>query len=506
MRVLVGQFAQESNSFIDLPTEVATFEGKQCLHGEQVLTGLLGTRATVAGFLDGLEGAEGLDLVPTIAAWAPSGGPLSTACFEQLLAPIEAAATPGFDGVLLALHGAMMTERHDDADGEILRRIRARVGPGVPIIATLDLHANVTEAMVEHADGLIGYDTYPHIDLYEVGERAARMLVTTASTGRRPRTILAKVPMIVPAEGMDTSEEPMASLVQQAFRLRGRDGVLSSSVFAVQPWLDVPDTGFSAIAVVDRPDVIDATVEALTAIGEAAWSRRDAFLAPLVDVDEGIAAALAAPRGPVVLSDPADATGAGSAGDSAHVIARLLAMEPDRMCIACIVAPRAVSAAHEAGAGATITTQIGAQVDPRWTEPVTVTAFVRTLSSGHFRYRGGKSRGLEVSMGRAAVLQVGEVFILAMERPAETFDPGMYEAVGLPPQRAAVVLVRSAAQFRDSYGSIAADTLLLDAPGPSTARLERLPWRTVRRPIHPLDDIDHVEVATVVGPDRVTTR
>jgi microcystin degradation protein MlrC len=207
-----------------------------------------------------------------------------------------------------------------------------------------------------------------------------------------------------------------------------------------------------------------------------------------------------------VLSDPADATGAGSAGDSAHVIGRLLATEPDRMCIACLVAPRAVAAAHEAGTGATITTEIGAQVDPRWTEPVTITAFVRTLSSGHFRYRGGKSRGLEVSMGRAAVLQVGEVFILAMERPAETFDPGMYEAVGLPPQRAAVVLVRSANQFRDSYRSIAADTLMLDAPGPSTARLERLPWRKVRRPIHPLDDIDRVEVATVVGPDRVSTR
>lgn len=506
MHVLVGQFAQESNSFIELPTEVASFEGQQCLRGEQVLTGLLGTRGTVAGFLDGLAGTEDLVPVPTVAAWAPSGGPLSTDCYEHLLQPIEQAATPELDGVLLALHGAMMTDRHDDADGELLRRIRARVGPGVPIIATLDLHANVTEAMVEHADGLIGYDTYPHIDLYEVGERAARMLLTTVTTGLRPRTILAKVPMIVPAEGMDTSEEPMISLVRQAIRLRDGEGVLSSSVFAVQPWLDVPDTGFSAIAVVDRPDVIDVTVEALQGIAEAAWSRRDAFRAPLVAVDEGIAAALASPEGPVVLSDPADATGAGSAGDSAYVIARLLAAEPDRMCIACIVAPRAVAAAHEAGTGATITTEIGAQVDPRWTEPVTITAFVRTLSSGHFRYRGGKSRGLEVSMGPAAVLQVGEVFILVMERPAETFDPGMYEAVGLPPQRAAVVLVRSATQFRDSYRGIAVDTLLLDAPGPSTARLERLPWQKVPRPIYPLDDIDRVEVATVVGPDRVRPR
>ena len=501
MRVLIGQIAQESNSFIDLPTELANFEGKQYFRGDEVLTGLLGTRATMAGFLAGLEGTDELQLVPTVAAWAPSGGPLSTDCFESLLAPLEEATGPQLDGVLLALHGAMMTDRHDDADGELLRRVRQHVGPTVPVIATLDLHANITPAMLEHADGLIGYDTYPHIDLYEVGERAAAMLRGCVQTGRRPRTLAAKVPMIVPAEGMATSEEPMGPLLDDAFALRERAGVVSTSLFAVQPWLDVEDTGFTALAVIDDAAATDATLAALVEIADEAWSRREEFLAPLVDVDEGIDRALRG-DGPVVLSDSADATGAGSAGDSAFVIERLLARDPDRPCVTCIVAPRTVAAAIDAGVGATVTVEIGAQVDPRWTQPMTVTGFVRTLSSGHFRYRGRKSRGLEVSMGRAAVLQVGAVFILAMERPAETIDPGMYESVGLPPERAAVVLVRSANQFRDSYRDIATETLILDTPGPSTARLERLPWQKVRRPIHPLDDVDDVEVRTFVGADR----
>lgn len=499
MRVLIAQFAQESNSFIDRRTELAAFEGKLLLRGEQVLTGLTGTRATVTGFIDGLAGTEGLELVPSIAAWAPSGGPLSTECFEALVGPIEAAATPDFDGVLLALHGAMMTDEHDDADGELLRRVRARVGADVPIIATLDLHANITPAMIDHADGLIGYDTYPHVDLYEVGVRAAEMLRRTNSRGECPRTVLAKVPMIVPAEGMVTSEQPMASLLERALEMREHAGVLSTSLFAVQPWLDVPGTGFSAISVIDRPEVIDSTLRSLTGICRDAWERREGFQAPLVATDEAIDRALAGSVGPVVLSDSADATGAGSAGDSAFVIERLIARQPERRCITCIVAPETVEAAIEAGVGRRLSTTIGAQIDGRWSDPFPVEAEVRLISSGHFRYRGGKSQGLEVCMGRAAVLRVGEVHILAMERPAETFDPGMYESVGLLPEQAAVVLVRSAAQFRDSYRNIAAEMVIVDSPGPSTAQLRRLPWKRVTRPLHPLDAVDEVDVRTWIG-------
>ena len=503
MRVLIGQFAQESNSFIEARTELSAFEGHQLFRGERVLSGLLGTRATIAGFLAGLEGVEPLELVPSVAAWAPSGGPLSTECFETLADEVIAAAEPGLDGVLLALHGAMMAEAFEDADGELLARVRARVGPDVPIIATLDLHSNITPAMIDAADGLIGYDTYPHIDLYEVGERAAALLRHIHATGRRPRTLLVKAPMIVPAEGMGTADEPMRSLIAAAQDLRTRPGVHSTSVFAVQPWLDVPDIGFSVIAVVDDDDALEAIEAPSGALTRRAWEQRAEFRAPLWDVDVAIDHALAATEGPVVLSDSADATGAGSAGDSAYVIARLLARAPDKQCVTCIVAPLAVAAAVEAGVGEVITTRIGGQVDARWAEPITITAEVRAITSGHFRYQGGKSHGLEVSsMGRSAVLKVGEVFIVAMERPAETFDPGMYAAVGLPPDRAAVVLVRSANQFYDAYQGIASEMIVVDAPGPSTARLESLPWEHVRRPIHPLDAVSYVELVHHVGPRR----
>lgn len=502
MRVVIGQFAQESNSFIDRLTGIEAFAGKQLFRGEKVLTGLLGTRATVAGFLAGLEGVEGLELIPSVAAWAPSGGPLSTECYESFVEDILSAVSPDVDGVLLALHGAMMTEVHDDADGELLGRVRERVGPRVPVIATLDLHSNITAAMVDSADGLIGYDTYPHVDLFEVGERAAAMLRHIWRTGRRPRTVLTKVPMIVPAEGMGTADEPMRSFISAAQALRDRPGVLSTSVFAVQPWLDVPDLGFSVIAVVDEAGRLEDVADGAAAIAAAAWERREEFRAPLWDVDRAIEHALAAEKGPVVLSDSADATGAGSAGDSAYVIGRLIARAPDRQCIACIVAPETVAAAIEAGVGSLLTTQVGAQVDPRWTEPVTVTAEVRAITSGHFRYLGGKSHGLEVSMGRTAVLKAGNVHIVAMERPAETFDPGLYESVGLPPHRAAMVLVRSANQFYDAYRGIAAETIIVDAPGPSTARLEGLPWRRVERPIHPLDAVVGPTIVRHVGPSR----
>jgi microcystin degradation protein MlrC len=305
--------------------------------------------------------------------------------------------------------------------------------------------------------------------------------------------------MIVPAEGMGTDVEPMRPLLARAVALRASPGVRSTSVFAVQPWLDVPDTGFVVLAVIDGDLDPAPVLDALVGIGREAWHRRADFRADLADLDEAIDRALASPDGPVVLSDSADATGAGSAGDSAAVIAALLERDPQVPCYVQVVAPGAVAAAVAAGVGNRVVTSIGAELDPRWSPPVTVDAEVRTLSSGHFRYRGGKAENLEVCMGRAAVLRVGQVHIVVMERSAETFDPGLYESVGLPPRHAAIVLVRSATQFRDAYRDIASDMVVVDTPGPSTARLERLPWRRVVRPIHPLDDVASCVVRTVVG-------
>ena len=274
----------------------------------------------------------------------------------------------------------------------------------------------------------------------------------------RPVTLFARAPMLVPAEGQGTGSQPMAGLMAEAKRLQGRPGVLAVSLFPVQPWLDIPDTGFSVMAVADGPRRAAEIEPMVRQLAWQAWERRRGFAADLLTVDEAIHRALAAEGGPFVLSESADSTGSGSPGDGAHMLERLLALEVRDRCLVTVVDAPAVARAIAAGVGADVTTTLGGTLDPRYNRPVPVTGRVRILSDGRYVSSDKKSLGVEFQMGRAAVIEAGQIAILATERPAFTFDPALYRAVGLEPRDAKIVVVKSPLQFRDGYG---------DSPGPA---------------------------------------
>jgi microcystin degradation protein MlrC len=503
VRIAIGQFMEESNTFVRQRADLEHFRATQLLYGDEIVQRLRGTRAEVGGFLDVL-GPAGVEVVPTVAANAVSSGPVTRATFEHVRdALLERLAAAGpVDGVLLALHGAMVLEDAPDGEGEFLAEVRRTIGPAVPLFATLDLHATITPRMVQEADALVGYDTYPHIDLYETGAKAAMLLLRAVRREVRPVTIFARSPMLVPAEGMGTDDQPMAGLVADAKRLEARPGVLAVSLFPVQPWLDIPDTGFCVMAVADglrRAAEIEPMVRQLA---WRAWERRRAFTADLLIVDEAIHRALASKGGPFVLSESADSTGSGSPGDSAHVLERLLALGVRERCLVTVVDAPAVARAIEAGVGADMATTVGGTLDPRYNRPVPITGRIRILSDGHFISSDKKSAGVEFHMGRAAVIEVGRVAVLATERPVFTFDPALYRSVGLEPRDAKIVVVKSPLQFRDGYGDIARACWVVDTPGPSTARVERLDWRHRSRPLFPFDDDFEPEIRAVLGPGR----
>jgi microcystin degradation protein MlrC len=503
MRIAIGQFMEESNTFVRQRADLEHFRATQLLHGAEMLTRLRGTRAEVGGFLDTL-GPAGVDVIPTVAANAVSSGPVTRAAFAHVrdaLLEALAAARP-LDGVLLALHGAMVLEDAPDGEGELLAAVRQAVGPDVWLVATLDLHATITPRMVQEADALIGYDTYPHIDLYETGAKAAALLLRAVRGEVHPVTLFARSPMLVPAEGQSTAGEPMADLLAEAKRLEAGPGVLAVSLFPVQPWLDIPDTGFSVMAVVDgrrRAAEIEPMVRQLA---WQAWESRRRFAVELLPIDEAIRRALGQDGGPFVLSESADSTGSGSPGDSAHVLERLLALDVRARCLATVVDAPAVARAIAAGVGADVSTTVGGTLDPRYNRPVPLTGRVRILSDGRFVSSDKKSAGVEFQMGRAAVIEVGRIAVLATERPAFTFDPALYRSVGLEPRDAKIVVVKSPLQFRDGYGSFARACWVVDTPGPSTARLERLEWRHRSRPLFPFDDDFEPEIRAVLGPGR----
>jgi microcystin degradation protein MlrC len=489
MRIAIGQFQEESNTFVRQLADLDFFASNTLLYGDDIITASRGTHAELGGFLDVLR-QEGVEVVPTVAAHSVSSGPVPRATFDHivgdLLRRLEAAGR--VDAVLLSLHGAMVLDDDPDADGAVLAAVRELVGPDVAIAASLDLHAHLTPRMVERADALVGYDTYPHVDLYEAGVKAARIAVMAARGAARPVTVLAKAPMVVPAEGMGTRDRPMADLMADAKQLESQAGVLSTSLFAVQPWLDVPDLGFGAIMVVDGEERAAWARGEARHLVEAAWGRRHEFQVELLPVDEAIRRALALDGGPVVLSESADGTGAGSAGDSVAVLERLLALGVTDRCLVSVVDPPAVARAFAAGVGQDVSLAVGGAVDPRYTTPIRLDGRVRLLSDGRFVYAGREFTGEEASMGRVAVVEHGGISVLLMERPVFTTDPSFYRAVGLEPRQAKIVVVKSALQFRDGYGEFARALWVVDTPGPSTANLARLEWRHLTRPLYPFDD------------------
>ena len=502
-RIAIGQFMEESNTFVRQRADLEHFRATQLLYGDEIVQRLRGTRAEIGGFLDVL-GPAGVEVVPTVAANAVSSGPVTRATFEHVRDALlgRLAVAGPLDGVLLALHGAMVLEDAPDGEGEFLSAIRKAIGPTTPLVATLDLHATITPLMVQEADALIGYDTYPHIDLYETGAKAAAVLLRAVRREVQPVTLFARSPMLVPAEGMGTEAEPMAGLMAEAKRLRSRPGVLAVSLFPVQPWLDIPQTGFCVLAVADGRRRAAEIEPMIRQLAWQAWERRRAFAADLLTVDEAIGRALASEGGPFVLSESADSTGSGSPGDSAHVLERLLALGVRERCLVTVVDAPAVARAIAAGVGADVATTVGGSLDPRYSRPVPIKGRVRLLSDGRFVSSDRKSAGVAFQMGRAAVIEVGSISVLATERPAFTFDPAFYRSVGLEPREAKIVVVKSPLQFRDGYGEIARACWVVDTPGPSTARLDRLDWRHRSQPLFPFDDDFEPEIRAVIGPGR----
>jgi microcystin degradation protein MlrC len=488
VRITIGNIVQESNSFSPVPGSWDHFPPGHLLRGEDVIVQRAGTRTEVGGVID-VATAQDITLVPLVSATtSASAGPMLdtvfTALRDELVDGLRAAGP--FDGVLLVLHGAMSSESYEDATGEILRAARAAVGADMPLVATLDLHANVTQQMVEQAGALVGYHTAPHIDLYETGQRAMRLLSRMVRGMARPVAALRRLPMIVPAENGRTTEGPYADVMDRAIELMQRPDVLDISAFSVQPWLDVADVACTVVVNADSAALADELADELA---DMFWERRERFEVTLAPAAATIDRALASDRGPFVLADSADAPSSGAPGDSTAVLELLIAAQPEQLCLHNIVDPSAVAAMFAVGAGAELTLMIGAGSGVSFYQPIEVTGRVRLLSDGNFVNKGLGFQGVVFRRGRTAVFDIGQVALVVMERAVIQWDPELYRSLGLEPADARIVIVKSPAAFRAAYEPLAAEVAVLDAPGVCSPNLRALPFVRVRRPIFPLDDL-----------------
>ncbi|MBA2278633.1 MAG: M81 family metallopeptidase [Chloroflexia bacterium] len=493
MRIVTGGIAQETNTFQRQPSTVADFLTPDygfVARGAELFD-LDGT-GTVSGGIIAEARALGVDLVPTTFAALVPGGRVTRESFDlfrdEILAGVRAALP--VDGVLLVLHGAMALEDDDDAEGLLLAAIREVVGPHVPIVAPLDLHTNLSDAMVQTADALVGYKEYPHIDMPETGARALRLLIGAVRSETRPAMAFTRLPLIVANQSMVTTwASPLKRAIDRARELEGESAVLAATVLGGFPFADVPFGGVATIVVTDDdPALARRYADDLAAI---CWEARADFAVNPTPVPDAIAAAMAAPEGSVyVLADIADSGASGTAGDGAAVLQGLLDAEARSAAVAQIMDAGAVAACIAAGVGSEVTLCVGGKHDGLHGPPVDLTGMVRLIHEGSFMLGGPMAAGTTTSRGRTVVLEIdgpGGIEVQLTERRGHPSDLNYFRAFGIEPTARRILVLKSAAHFRAAFEPIATEVIEVDAPGISSPNLATFDYRNLRRPIYPLD-------------------
>jgi len=486
IRVVIGMIVQESNTFSPIPTTLKGFEDQGLCYGPEVLD-RYGQKNELGGFVAAARSEKDVELIPTLRAWAWAGGKVEQPAFDylkdELLKRVKDAGR--IDGVLLALHGSMVTDQLDDPEGELLDALRRQLGE-TPVVATFDLHANMTAPKVKSLTALVGYHTSPHTDLFETGRKAAMILFCTIRGKVRPRIAWRKIPMITPAESHNTMKGPFKDLMDIVAGIERQEGVVSASLFAVQPWLDIQELGWSSVVVTD--DDQNKGEQLAKSLAESAWRSRRSFLVEQTLVRRAIDKTLKIDGGPVVFCDSADSTNAGSPGDSTVVLKALLEAGVDCTALIPIRDPEAVMRITEGDVGKTVTLEVGGKLGRRFYESVEITGVVRKLGGGVLITKSEMVKDTEDNIGKAAVLQVGKIQILLTENRYVGHDPELFRFMGLEPKDAKIVVVKSPVGFRASYEPFAKAIFILDTRGASASNLKQLEFRRAPRPLFPLDE------------------
>ena len=485
MKIAVGMFKHETNTFSPVPTRWEHLGPGGPIAGDAAYRLYRHSGYGMSGLLAEAE-AMGAEITIPIAARALPSAPVDRDAFERV-ADVLCAAARDCDAMMLDLHGAMVAEHHEDGEGELLARLRA-VRPGLPIAASVDSHANVTARFVENCTVMPGYRTYPHTDMAETGRLAGRLLRDTLEGRLEPVTAIAGCPMLPDMMRGLTSEPPMSVLIEAAAAAE-RAGMPCVTVFTGFPLADTADTGLRVVATAHRDRARAAAVA--QEIADLAWSMREQFTADLEPLETSIARAASITEGTVILADHADNCHSGGTMDSMAVIAAALEAGLDSILAGPIVDRESVAAMIAAGVGATVTLDIGAKARiPALREPLQplrLTGTVRSIALGRFTVEGPVFTGMPVDLGRCAVLETARLTLLVSEERVEGLDPLQYRIFGLEPTRFRYVILKSKTNYRPAFLPLARAAIGCNGPGVASLDLHGFDWKHVRRPIFPLD-------------------
>ena len=483
-RIAVGAFLHETNTFAPTKATYADFVHgggwPAMATGAGVLKVMRNINSGLAGFVGQAE-ANGWEMVPTISCGASPSAHVTTDAFERIVKVLldGIAAAGQLDAVYLDLHGAMVTEHLDDGEGEILARVRKVVGKQLPLVVSLDLHANVTPEMVEHADALIAYRTYPHVDMAETGRAAAKHLAQLLKTKQHFAKAFRQLPFLIPISWQCTNDQPTRGIYQKLAAIEG-EAVPTLSFAPGFPAADFAHCGPSVFAYGRTQADADMAADKLVAQIE---SHEDDFDGRIYSPDDGVRHAMElarTARKPIVIADTQDNPGAGGDSDTTGMLRALVRNKATRAATGVIYDPQSAKAAHEAGVGATVKLALGGKSGIPGDAPYEETFVVENLSDGNFIASGPYYGGRDMEMGPSAALRIGDVRVVVSSHKAQLADQSMYRYVGIEPTEQAILVNKSSVHFRADFEPIAETLLICAAPGAMPADTAALPWTRLR--------------------------
>ena len=491
-RILIAQFAHETNTFSRLPTTLEDYRRRWLLEGDAIVPRFRGTRTEIGGLID-YAARAGWELVPSVAANATPSGKLSRDTWETIRDMILAQAHKAgkVDGAVLALHGAMVSETEDDAEGALLEALRGVLGSAMPIAVTLDLHANATPRMAKHSNALISYRTYPHTDQYERAQQAAALIDLALDGMAKPRVVIVQPPTISGADhGRTVQAGPMRDLLALADGFEKEDGIHVVSIQAGFTPVDIEWTGPS-IAVTHDPAMAERARAIANELAREIWRRREEETVAYRSIAEVMAAVKDddGKGGPLVVADGTDNPGGGGYGDATNMLRALIDGGAQSTAVGHIFDPAAVQAAHKAGAGNNVRVSLGGHIDPAFGAPIEVEAEVQSLSDGSFINDGPMGKGTRSEMGPTAVLKIGGVEAIVISNRLQNTDLQTFKSQGIDPAQRRVLVVKSVHHFRAAYAPIARDVMVVDSGALCAPDPRRFTYRKLRRPIWPLDEV-----------------
>jgi len=490
LKLVIAQMKHETNTFSPVPTPLSAFSRVSAWppEGDDAIREAAGTETGLGALLKVAEEAGAEYCVP-IAATAWPSGKVPDDAFNHITSRIVDAVRQGCDAVLLDLHGAMVTDTFDDAEGELLRRIR-EVASDVPIGVAMDMHTNLSNAMGELATVIAGYQTYPHVDMYETGLRAARPLIAMLHGKSRPTMACGFRPMLPHVMRQSSLDEPNASIQARAQAME-KEGALAASFFVGFPHADHQYAGVSAVVVTDNDQELAQRM--CDELLDMAWHAREQFVYTPEPLQASLAraGALDTAHGPVVLLDHYDNTASGGTMDTMTVLAGILEADLDNVAAFAIYDPDVVGQAAAAGEGAIVAVSLGGKHDmptiKRKGEPYCVTARVKRIVDGQYRNLGPMARGELNNMGLCAVLDTGKVEIAVISRRVEPHDLASFQTLGIDPAAKRYLMLKSRVHWRAGLGPLASHVVECAGTGVCTSDYSQLHFNGVRRPIYPLD-------------------